>query len=692
MCEFSDEKRLLLQQLRSLQAISDKSTDAREVLSSESGPPPPEKWRLLQEGSPLYDWQRECLATWRERGYRGTVKVATGGGKTRFALAAAQELQNDREHDLRLVIVVPTIVLMNQWREELDASNLPPSCIGLLGGGNDLSQDRDYRIIISVIDSARELLPQFATKMVWKEKMLLVVDECHRANTAKNRRIFETNPKYALGLSATPEAYSEDDGKSADERYAQSPVGKCLGPIIYEFSLKDSLDAGLLTSFDIYHVGLKLGPNENSSYQSISKEIAELKKKLEREWRRSKSKQDLIAWCQSVASRNKPLAESASRFIGLSNERKRLLFRASSRFEFVLLLLSAAMRGSARRAIVFHEEIKAVNRLFCSAIEKHIPAVLEHSELPKKVREENIELFRKGAARAIISAKSLIEGFNVPSADVGIIAASTASVRQRIQSLGRMLRKKAGTEKAIIVVLYIEETRDEEIYGKADWELIVGAESNHYCELPENGLADHECLSIEDVLSRLNKREHPPRQYRPPCSELRDEDLVLGEEYPGHARGIELQVDQMENLRSNDGGVIPNSHGIVARILETNKYRRALMNSCGHLVCRDDRGEWIFIGRAGQPVPMLDNVERFVLKQARGKRRIARKVRGDWLYAQGPDATLIAVLSCLEEMSKRLSIFVDHVYQTNDGEFFVEVRGERIWCNGASGKLEFPND
>src|SRR5581483_9522781 len=101
---------------------------------------------------------------------------------------------------------------------------------------------------------------------------------------------------------------------------------------------------------------------------------------------------------------------------------------------------------------------------FLQASGSGLPAVLEHSKLSDSLRAENIDAFRRGIARVIISAKSLVEGFNVPSADLGIIVASSGSVRQRIQSLGRMLRRKAGTRTARIIVLYIRDTEDEAIY------------------------------------------------------------------------------------------------------------------------------------------------------------------------------------------------------------------------------------
>ena len=54
--------------------------------------------------------------------------------------------------------------------------------------------------------------------------------------------------------------------------------------------------------------------------------------------------------------------------------------------------------------------------------------VAEHSEFPDQLRADSLRLFRRGTAQVIVSARSLIEGFNVPSADIGIVVAASSSV------------------------------------------------------------------------------------------------------------------------------------------------------------------------------------------------------------------------------------------------------------------------
>jgi superfamily II DNA or RNA helicase len=260
----------------------------------------PEEWRLLPPDICLHDWQKDCLKAWLPDA-KGTVKVATGCGKTIFALAAAEKLQNTKESDLRLVIVVPTIALMEQWQKDLSKSNIPPSAIGYLGHRDKPKDLGGIRILVCVLNSARIKLPDLVQQAGWAEKMLLIVDECHRTKAEHASKIFESKPRYTLGLSATPESLDEDETLPALEAYNQGPLGKALGPIIYELSLQEAHAAGLLSSFEIFHVGLELMPRERQQYEAISREISDLHKPLKRLHDRARIKQPFIAWCQTRA-------------------------------------------------------------------------------------------------------------------------------------------------------------------------------------------------------------------------------------------------------------------------------------------------------------------------------------------------------------------------------------------------------
>ena len=64
-------------------------------------------------------------------------------------------------------------------------------------------------------------------------------------------------------------------------------------------------------------------------------------------------------------------------------------------------------------------------------------------------------MFKKGIYRVLVTCTALDEGLNVPDINVAVIVSQTMSSRQRIQRLGRALRK--GKDLAEIYTIYITE-------------------------------------------------------------------------------------------------------------------------------------------------------------------------------------------------------------------------------------------
>lgn len=565
---------LVLQQLLQLQFWLRKNPEAEKAESTAGEPTRgqalPERWELTQ-GIELHSWQKECVENWFVAGRRGVMKVVTGAGKTVLALAIAEQLQQRHVPNLRVAIVVPTVVLLDQWREELlTRGNLPRTAIGLLGGGEECSFNDETRIIVSVLNSAARRLPGLVREAGIGSSLLLIVDECHRAGSAEMQKVFQTERAFSLGLSATPErdqdaAGDEDLAGDAKEEgsepveFSDSVLGRELGPVIFELNYAEAIRLGVLPPFSIVHYGLSLMPDEAVAYEKVSREIKNLRQELERPGRQGLA---LIRWCRSKAGAGNP---AAGRLIALAAERKRILFRMEERGNAVARILREAFAENPEtKAILFHESIEEVMRLFALLRAEGFAVVAEHSEFPEQMRATSLRLFRQGAAQIIVSARSLIEGFNVPSADIGIIVAASSSVRQRVQTLGRLLRKskaRDGSEKhAVLHVLYATKTVDELIYEKADWEQFVGAERNRYFLWP-------------DV-----EQGAPQPADKAPRSPALDENAVdlttlrPRETYPGNIdQGLALTRDTQGTIRTDEGHFIEPHPELLAILKHSHK-------------------------------------------------------------------------------------------------------------------------
>ena len=107
------------------------------------------------------------------------------------------------------------------------------------------------------------------------------------------------------------------------------------------------------------------------------------------------------------------------------------------------------------RTIVFTKSVEEVYALSGRFL---IPGVTY--ETPARERKEILDRFREGRYRAIIASDVLNEGVDVPDAGVAIILAGSASRREYVQRLGRILRPRSG-KRAVLYALITAETGEE---------------------------------------------------------------------------------------------------------------------------------------------------------------------------------------------------------------------------------------
>jgi superfamily II DNA or RNA helicase len=500
----------------------------------------------------LSSWQKKAVDAWRqgdgERPYRGTMEVVTGGGKTLIALACVESVASEVP-DLRVAIVVPTETLARQWRESvLLHTHIQRAEIGILGAGK-----RDdfvgHRVLIAVINSARDRLPELARDV---SELMLVVDECHRAGSPKNSRVLTAKSKYTLGLSATPDREELDETGQPVE-YDEHLLGRSLGEIVFAFSLRDARDAGWLPEYKVLHHGLALSKEERDQYEALTRKVDDVTDRLEKLGFR---KAQLVRGIRGDADTNR-LIDS---WTLLTNQRKDLLFRAEERRRVALRLVKQELKRSPEARILLFNERVAEAIALEETLRTELPQArfgLEHSELPARERERTLEAFRKGDVQVLVSVKALIEGLDVPEIDVALSIAATSSVRQRIQSLGRALRRRFDSsvrhDVRQIHILYVHGTADEEIYGREDWSDLTGAQANRYFKW--------EFESDEPI-----ELDEPPRT--PRATEEQEWERLgrIPPAEPSPWLGVwpdaEFSVDTRGNVTDGNGRVMSNPQGV----------------------------------------------------------------------------------------------------------------------------------
>ena len=203
----------------------------------------------------LLEWQNEAIKTWYDNNCRGTFKVVTGAGKTIMALSAALDLDQKKNDNLYVRIVVPKIVLCRQWSKVLsNVFSISKSDIGKYYG--EVKDTLDKKFVVYVINSARYRISSDILSLIRKGKdVLLIVDECHHLSGEENRKIFDFLPLlkkeevtrfHSIGLSATPECNFFDD------------VSRKLGPIIYNYDLENAIKDDVINSCKVVNIGINL--------------------------------------------------------------------------------------------------------------------------------------------------------------------------------------------------------------------------------------------------------------------------------------------------------------------------------------------------------------------------------------------------------------------------------------------------
>lgn len=511
---------------------------------------------LSTRGFELVDWQRDAVDAWCtgtiDGSFRGTIEVVTGGGKSLIALQCAARAARV-DPDLKLAIVVPTQALARQWIRNLEThTSLTHADIGLVGAGGrgDLSSSR---AVVAVLNSAADKLPEMARA---NQPLMLIVDECHRAGAPKFSRVLSTDAQYRLGLSATPDRDDLDDN-GEPLRYDEQLVGRSLGGVVFRFDLKQARMAGWLPDYVLHHHAVSLLPDERTRYDALSRQVDEAgdeMRGLGGEFSRGRQ----------LSRRPDALGEAARRWVSLTSQRKDLLYNAQERHRVARAIVDGLFRldrTSDPRVILFHERVDKAIELRDDLAERltTINVGVEHSKLNEKSRGAALAAFASGEAPILVSVKSLIEGIDVPDADTGISVASSASVRQRVQALGRVLRRSVDAsgapKKAQMHLIYVGDTVDDLIYGKTDWSDLTGADANRYWSWPGGATAPTEL-------------EGPPRSPRPTEDDawaaVRDQAPPI--DWPGEFVGQEYSVGTDGVVHNAFKGLIANPQGVGAAV------------------------------------------------------------------------------------------------------------------------------
>jgi superfamily II DNA or RNA helicase len=550
----------------------------------------------------LYEWQTAAVEEWFTDGdtapEQGIAQVVTGAGKTVMALELVRQWLN-YNNDGVVTVVVPTKVLLRQWLEELTQKlAVPPEEIGWLGDGTKDGFEDGYRVLVAIVNSAvRDGNLASSVAHADTTEHLLIADECHRYTGDTFSMVFDCDRSASLGLSATPLENSDSSERTpADELLVSE-----LGDIYYELSYDEGLKRGLIPQFRINYVGFELTDAERTAYDRLTDAIVDAVTEIKQRYqnRLHELEGSFPRKVQAIKKTRDGPTPAISDYFQVTQERRELIADAVARQAITLQLLQRTV-DNEQKAIVFQERIEQLERMVApketrgrssrtgEVVETGVDRMQLYEQYPEleTVDQRLEDLFFKskyrpvmyhsghrsdawndfaidwfsdeGFANVMLSVKALIEGVDVPSADVGLVRVSSGSVRQRIQTLGRVLRTGDDPEeRAQLYVLYARNTVDADIFERYDWrEELKRADVRHLTWDTDEG-------SINGTLREATTGEIPSP---PPEKTVPDSaDLSQGDSYNGPQRGYQFSVDA-------DGRPFERT-GNGRRYIENNTYR-----------------------------------------------------------------------------------------------------------------------
>ena len=380
--------------------------------------------------------QLEAVKAWVDKDCRGSVIFSTGTGKTEIAFECARLAAKLSGQDrFTILFLVPRIVLIEQNVRRLRRYGISDDHIGIYYG-----ERKDIReITISTYQSA------INNHNLIRSAKMVILDEVHLVSESAVAFdsifdiIVEDSRKAILGLTAT---INEKDPKYQTILTIVPPVKK--------YMIKDAVTDGRLAKPIVKPVEVSFTPEEQKNYDNASTAIKDISRKLQA--------YDPVKMTR-ILMRGGSRASMAKIWFAHVRKRKELL---SATKQKLIKAAELVKRHTGERIMIFSETIDSIQQLKAILEANGIPAQTIHNGIKPKERKEILESWGKDYF-PLLSVHTLEIGYDVPQVGIAIIIASTSNMNQVAQRIGRVVRKVDGKDQALVYVVYVNGTKDDNV-------------------------------------------------------------------------------------------------------------------------------------------------------------------------------------------------------------------------------------
>ena len=395
----------------------------------------PDRPYSLPAGSSKWVHQDIAVKTFLEKEH-GILAMATGTGKTVTAMKIINKLFDSGEIR-RVVITMYGNDLLDQWAIQI-RENYKNKQINYHYASQKMMKDfvmhpddsililsRDARNLSKLLDLFDRLPGDY------RNDTLFVFDEVHRAgsNTFVENLSGRLSPyRYRLGLSATPEREYDEAGND----FLLNEIGE----VIFEFTLQDAIQKGILCEFNYIPLPYVLSDEEKLKKRKI---IAAFNAK--KESREPVDEKDMFT---QLALVNKTAVNKLEEFESLISQRPELLQKC-------IIFVQTMEYGAKLQEILVRYS------------DKYHTYYADDEKI-------NLENFAAGKIDCLLTCKKVSEGIDISSVTNIILFSSDRSRLVTTQRIGRALRldKNNPEKKATVVDFVIEDSEENDNNADAD--------------------------------------------------------------------------------------------------------------------------------------------------------------------------------------------------------------------------------
>ena len=359
-----------------------------------------------------------CITKWKGLNGRATLLLPTGFGKTRTAMKTIQRIL-DKKPDYKIIVIVPTQTLKEQWTLELIE--------------RELIQNVDVYIVNTAI--TRDL-----------QCNLLVVDEVHMMMADTFSAIFR-RIRYNLIMCLTG-TIDRLDGK-------QILLGK-YAPICDSVDLEEAIANGWVADYKQYKVLIDVDLTQyKADHAKFLHHFSYFGFDFNAAMAVGTNWEFRHQWAMQHGVTDKEAMLQGLGFLRTMKARKSFLYDHPKKIEIANKIINARLD---KKIITFTKSVEHAKLICCGEV--------YHGKVTKKKKTTMLKAFNDSDSGVLNSCQALNVGADVTGVNTAIIISGDSSSITKRQRMGRSIRKE-GDKIAEIWHLVIRGTVEEEWYRKS---------------------------------------------------------------------------------------------------------------------------------------------------------------------------------------------------------------------------------